>query len=103
MQESIIKNRPNDIDDAIDLRELLHVLWNKKSFIVYFSGFISILGVIYSLLLPNIYQSQALLVPVNPPNVAGSLRNIRTFGLGSSMSSEIDEGNSLKAEKKLVP
>lgn len=101
MQESIIKNRPNDIDDAIDLRELLHVLWHKKSFIVYFSGFISILGVIYSLLLPNIYQSQALLVPVNPPNVPGSIRNIRTFGLGTSMPSNFDEGNSLKAEQKI--
>jgi LPS O-antigen subunit length determinant protein (WzzB/FepE family) len=67
------------------------------------SGFISIIGVIYSLLLPNIYQSQALLVPVNPSSVPGTLRNISAFaGLaGGSLPTDSDDGNSLKATQKI--
>ena len=65
MQEVHSNNHPNDFDDEIDLRELFHVLLEGKWIVVSLTAFISILGVIYSLLLPNIYESKAILVPVN--------------------------------------
>ena len=48
-------------DDEIDLKELFVVLWNKKLQIIIITGLISIASVIYSLSLPNIYKSQAIL------------------------------------------
>mgnify|MGYP000574820909 CR=1 FL=1 len=66
MQEAHSNKHPNDFDDEIDLRELFYVLLRGKWIIVSLTAFISIIGVIYSLLLPNIYESKALLAPVNP-------------------------------------
>ena len=75
MQEDYIQKYPNQLDDEIDLRELFHVLVKGKWMIVSITTFVSILGVIYSLLLPNIYESKAILVPVNPSsNISGAMR-----------------------------
>jgi LPS O-antigen subunit length determinant protein (WzzB/FepE family) len=63
MQEVDINEHPND--DEIDLRELFYILWRGKWIIVSLTAFASIVGVIYSLSLPNIYISKAKLVPVN--------------------------------------
>jgi uncharacterized protein involved in exopolysaccharide biosynthesis len=68
MQEAHSNKHPNDFDDEIDLRELFYVLLEGKWIIVSLTAFVSIIGVIYSLSLPNIYESKALLVPVNSSN-----------------------------------
>ena len=65
MQEAHSNKHPNDFDDEIDLREIFYVLLEGKWIIVSVTAFVSTIGVIYSLLLPNIYESKALLVPVN--------------------------------------
>ena len=59
MQEAHSNKHPNDFDDEIDLRELFYVLLEGKWIIVSLTAFVSIIGVIYSLSLPNIYQSKA--------------------------------------------
>ena len=63
------------LEDEIDLRDLFYVLLQGKWIIVSVTVFISIIGVTYSLLLPNIYQSKALLAPVNSSSnsIAGAL------------------------------
>ena len=104
MQETYTNKRLNDFDDKIELRELLNVLFEGKWIIVYVTAFVSIIGVIYSLLLPNIYESKALLVPVDSSSsIAGSLGRYNSLaGLaGISLPSVGDQGNSAKAIKKI--
>ena len=54
MQETYTNKDPNDFDNEIDLRELFHVVFQGKWIIVSFTAFVSIIGVILSLNLPNI-------------------------------------------------
>ena len=104
MQELNTSKHPNDFDDEIDLRELFYVLLEGKWIIVSLTAFVSIIGVIYSLLLPNIYQSKTMLVPVNSSSgISGALGSYSGLaGLaGISLPSGGDEGNSAKAIQKI--
>lgn len=105
MQDTYTNKDPKDFDDEIDFRELFYVLLEAKWIIVSVTAIVSIIGVIYSLLLPNIYESKALLVPVNPSNsISGSLGDYRSLaGLaGLSLPSVTDESNTGKATKKIT-
>jgi len=51
-------------DDELDFRELFQIIWQGKWIVVAIVTFFSISAIIYSLSLPNIYQSKALLSPV---------------------------------------
>ena len=105
MQKTYTNKRPNHIDDEINLQELYNVLLEGKWIIVSLTAFISIIGVIYSLILPNIYESRALLVPVNSSNgIAGALGGYSSIaGLaGINLPSGDDEGNSKKATQKII-
>lgn len=102
MQEENINN--NNFEDEIDLRKLFNILLNGKWIIVSITSFASIIGVIYSLLLPNIYESKALLVPVNASSgISGALRSYSSLaGLaGISLPPSNDESNSFKAIEKI--
>ncbi len=48
-------------EDEIDLKELFLVLWNHKLKIILFTSLVSIGSIFYSLSLPNIYKSQAII------------------------------------------
>ena len=104
MQKTYTNKRSYDVDDQIDLQELFHILLGGKWIIVSFTVFISIIGVIYSLLLPNIYESRAILAPVNPSSgISRALGSYSGFaglaGLNSPTLS--DEGNTAKAIEKI--
>jgi LPS O-antigen subunit length determinant protein (WzzB/FepE family) len=104
MQEAHSNEHPNDLDNEIDLRELFYVLLEGKWIIVSLTAFVSIVGVIYSLFLPNIYESKAILVPVNSSSgISGALGGYSGLaGLaGISLPSGVDEGNSSKAIQKI--
>ena len=104
MQEQDTNIHSNDFDYEINLRELFHVLWQRKWFIVSLTSFVSIIGVIYSLSLPNIYTSKALLVPSDSSGgISSALRNFGGLaGLaGVSLSPSGDESNSTKALIKI--
>ena len=105
MQEAHSNKHPNDFGDEIDLRELFYVLLERKWIIVSLTAFVSIIGVIYSLSLPNIYQSNTMLVPVNSSSgISGALGNYSGLaGLaGISLPAGGDEGNSAKAIQKIT-
>lgn len=72
MQE--IRNSQNSIHhaDEIDLQELFKALWLNKNLIIFLTASISLVAVIYSLLLPNIYQSKAVLVSADSNNTISS-------------------------------
>ena len=55
------KNQAHIGEDEIDLKELFFVLWNNKTQIILITGLISIASIFYSLSLPNIYKSQAII------------------------------------------
>jgi LPS O-antigen subunit length determinant protein (WzzB/FepE family) len=104
MQEEYITKEQDNIYGELDLIELFNVLWQQKWIIVSVTAFISIAGLIYSLLLPNIYESKALLAPVQTSSgIPGSLRGYSNLaGLaGISLPTSSDEGNSVKAIKKI--
>ncbi|MDB9996327.1 Wzz/FepE/Etk N-terminal domain-containing protein [Gammaproteobacteria bacterium] len=54
----------NNYDDEIDLRELFHVLWDKIFYIGAITSIFSLISIIYALMLPNIYQSQTVMMPM---------------------------------------
>jgi len=54
----------NNYNDEIDLRELFHVLWDKRFYIGAITSIFSLISIIYALMLPNIYQSQAVMMPM---------------------------------------
>ncbi len=104
MQEAHSIKHPNDFDDEVDLRELFYVLLEGKWIIVSLTAFASIVGVIYSLSLPNIYESKAMLVPVNSSSgISGALGSYSGLAgiAGISLPSGGDEGNSAKAIQKI--
>jgi LPS O-antigen subunit length determinant protein (WzzB/FepE family) len=91
----------NDSDE-IDLRRLFEILWEGKNIIIGFILIFSIAAVFYSLSLPNIYQSSALLSPVSKNNSNQSLQGVG--GLASLAGIDINQsagGTEAKAIKKL--
>jgi len=103
MQEINNNNNLNNHDDEIDLREVYNILLQGKWIIISITTFVSIIAVIYSLLLPNIYQSRALLAPVYSSSNYGSLRGYSGLvGLaGINLPSGSDQDNSFKAIQKI--
>ena len=76
MHEEYSRVQQNNPDNEIDLRELFFVLLDGKWIILSLTTFVLIIGVIYSLLLPNVYISKALAVPVNQSSgTSGTLRS----------------------------
>ena len=104
MQEINTYNNPSDFDYDVDFRKLFYALLEAKWLIVSTTAFVSIIGVIFSLLLPNIYESKALLDPANSSSsITGALGGYSSLaGLaGINVPSSIDEDNSVKAIHKI--
>ena len=104
MQETRSDKQSNNLHDELNLREFFNVLFQGKWFIVSFTAFVSIIGVIYSLLLPNIYESKAILVPVDSSNsISGALQSFGGLaGLaGINLAPGSNGGNSEKAMQKI--
>ena len=55
----------HNLNDEIDLKKLFLVFWNRKLLISSFTTLAAIISVLYSLSLPNIYTSNALLAPTS--------------------------------------
>jgi hypothetical protein len=105
MQEVHTNKHSNDFDDEVDLIELFYILLDAKWIIVSLTAFASIVGVIYSLSLPNIYESKATLAPINSSSgISGALGSYGGLaGLaGISLPSGGDEGNFKKAILKIT-
>ena len=59
-------------EDEIDLRKLFDAIWDGKWIIVASTTILSIIAVLISISLPNVYKSEALLSPVVSEAGAGT-------------------------------
>jgi len=102
MQEIQNKKEFQDSDDQIDLKELFFVIIQGKKLILLFTAFLSIIGITYSLLLPNVYESKALLSPVESSsnNISGALGNFS--GLAGLAGIDLFSGNEGSNSKKAI-
>jgi len=65
MQEQLQNNQSFIQEDEIDLYELWQKIWKKRKFITIFCSVIVVLSIIISLLMTNIYRSEATLIPIS--------------------------------------
>lgn len=99
------KQHEDVFEDEIDLKEIFTYLWKDKYLIFLITLAFSISSVLYSLSLPNIYTSQAILVPVSNDNgVSSSMQNMsglaRMAGININTSSSINKSD--EAIKKMT-
>ena len=98
-------NAADSYDGEIDLRELFLVLISGKWVIVSTSSIFLIIGIIFSLSLPNVYESKALLVSSSSVNNSGSLQGysgLASFaGIDISQNSETNSAQAIEKLKSL--
>ena len=98
-------NNSQKSNNEIDLREVLGVLWLNKMLLTSVTTFFGLSALIFSLFLPNIYKSEALLYPVGEQNdMSSSMRGVGGFAslAGINLGSTSTGDNSLKALDKLT-
>ena len=90
-------------DDVINLKELLNIILSKKTFLITVIGFFSSIALFFSLTLPNIYQSSALLSPVAQSGISASMRSYSGLAslAGISLPQQSGETTVLKATEKI--
>ena len=74
------------LDDEIDLKELFLSLWNERVFIAQITAAFAVLSIVVSLMMTNIYRSEAILSPNHSSNSLqskyGSLASLAGIDLG---------------------
>lgn len=88
----------------ISLGNILNILWLMRRIIAAIVTFVTILGIAYSLYLPNIYQSTAILSPTDSSsNISKSLQNYAGLaGLaGVNLPTNSEDSNSYEALEKM--
>ena len=99
MQEIQKNNQLNNFEDDIDLMELFHVLWRGKKIIVFITAFVSIIGIIYSIQLPNIYESKATLTSTDSSSsISNSMQNFSRLSGIAGINLPNGADNSISAQ-----
>lgn len=99
------KNKEAYIDNEVDIYEFFQVLINGKLFILLITILVTAAAFFFSLLLPNIYQSRALLAPQESMGaISSSIQNYSNLAniAGINFGSELNKGNKTKAMKKVI-
>ena len=92
MNKQIQQNNPDaqfaqtTNDDEIDLRELFSVIWQSKWLIIAITAVFAIGSVIFAIMQPNIYKSEALLAPASEEQGGGLSALAGQFGGLASMA-----------------
>ena len=98
------QKKSTDIENEINLKELFQALIDGKWIIGTIVMIASVLVVIYSLSLPNIYQSRALLSPADSENgMSNSLGGMSSLAslAGVNLAAQSGQSNPIKAIEKL--
>ena len=104
MSEKYSNNSSEAFNKNFLLTELFKIITQTKWVTISLTSSITIVGVLYSLLIPNIYESRAVLNPTNSSSSIG--RSLRSFsGLASiagvGISSDDSNSNTTQALEKL--
>lgn len=97
-----IENNIHANDNEIDLKELFSILVQGKWIITSATIFFSIFGIIYSLSLPNIYESEALLAPVDESSSLMSGVLSEYSGLAGLAGISLPDGDNSSNSKKAI-
>ena len=99
---SELKNKNLFENDEINLYELFKTFWDSKWLILSITTASCIFIVLYSLSIPNIYRSSALVMPAQSQgsNVSGALSGLG--GLASMAGLSIPSGNSNNKEEAIA-
>ena len=91
----------NNDDDELDLRELFHVLWGKIFYIGAITSIFSLISIIYALMLPNIFQSQATLLPTQSNQGMSSMLG-QYSGIASAAGISLPSESGSKAQEAVA-
>jgi uncharacterized protein involved in exopolysaccharide biosynthesis len=104
MQNKSKINNIDSFDDAIDLINFLHILWRGKFMMLVSLIIFSSSSFFIGINLPNIYESSAILSPVNDQNNSNTpMRDYGNFAslAGINLSSQSNGANSIIALDKI--
>ena len=104
MQEIYKKDHSSIADDEINFQEIYSIIIEGRKTIFSIAALVLIVAILFSFLLPNVYQSNALLSPSNAGNgISSALKGYSGLaGLaGIGLPNEDDDNNSIKAIEKL--
>ena len=88
------------LDDELDLTELVNVLWINKLFLVACTGLFSLISIIYSLTLTNIYTAETTLAPSASGDMSSNLSQYA--GLASMAGISLPGSSSGMSDKDLA-
>ena len=94
----------NDVsvyNDDINLYELFFALWKRKFFIIFITFLSGLLTIQYSLSLPNIYTSTALLSPASQQDSAGGMLS-RYSGMASIAGISLPSSSANKSTEAIA-
>jgi len=91
----------NNYDDEIDLRELFYVLWDKIFYIGSITSIVSLISIMYALMLPNIYQSKAVMMPMEGSQGMGSMLG-QYSGMASLAGISLPSESGSKAQEAIA-
>lgn len=85
-----------DIEDEIDLKEIFHIIWAGRWYILIAICLFTLVGLAYALYKKNIYQANVLVIPVQEEtghlasigSQLGGLANLAGVSLGSDRSNK---------------
>lgn len=99
MSQITASNISSHTEDEIDIRAILNALWKSKLLITCITAFFTIIGIIYSLSLPNLYKAEALLSPVEQNSTSQSVQSFG--GLATLAGINLPQSNGGKDAKAL--
>jgi LPS O-antigen subunit length determinant protein (WzzB/FepE family) len=83
-------NQDTNIDDGeLDLFQLFKILWTYKFQVVFLTAGVAIFSVFYALSLPNIYESESVLTPVQQ----GGGQSSQAGGIAALVGINLNEAN----------
>jgi uncharacterized protein involved in exopolysaccharide biosynthesis len=98
----ICPTAPPDYDDEINLLDLFLVLLKRKWLIIGFVFFAGVAAVGMTLLMTNIYRSDATILPKEEEKTPSSMLSSALGGLGSAVAADLGLGGSGTLEKLQV-
>jgi len=95
---SQIESIPPSVDkeELIDFHELFEIIWKRKKFVLILTLLVSFMSILYSISLPNLYKSEAILSPINVDDTLS--QNLRNFG-GLASLAGLEMPNSMGDKK----